>query len=67
MAGHGVALGLAPLVAQDLAQGKLIRPFAASLENVYGFWVVRRVLDDALLAVEAFCRWPCEEADTAAQ
>lgn len=64
VAGHGVALGLAPLVAQDLAQGKLIRPFAASLQNAYGFWMVRRQPDDAPLAVEAFCRWLRDEAET---
>lgn len=66
VAGHGVALGIAPLVAQDLAQGKLIRPFAASSENAYGFWMVRHQPDHAPLAVEAFCRWLREEAETSA-
>ncbi|WP_363800194.1 transcriptional regulator GcvA [Lysobacter firmicutimachus] len=62
VAGHGVALGLAPLVAEDLLRGRLVRPFALSLGNAYAFWIVRRPGADAHPAGEAFCRWLREEA-----
>jgi len=61
-AGHGVALGVAPLVADDLQRGRLARPFALSLDNAYAFWIVRRPGADAHPAVDAFCRWLRAEA-----
>jgi LysR family glycine cleavage system transcriptional activator len=62
VAGHGVALGLAPLVEEDLQHGRLIRPFAGEVENAYAFWVVRRKQSDANPAIDLFCRWLREEA-----
>lgn len=61
-AGHGVALGIAPLVEEDLRRGRLIKPFELSLANAYAFWIVRREDDDDNPATEAFCRWLHEEA-----
>jgi LysR family glycine cleavage system transcriptional activator len=61
VAGHGVALGVAPLVEEDLQRGRLVKPFEHSLENAYAFWVVRRDVADASPAVDAFCRWLREE------
>ncbi|MGO4260534.1 transcriptional regulator GcvA [Lysobacter sp. TAB13] len=63
IAGHGVALGVGPLVAEDLQRGRLIAPFDRVLANAYAFWIVRP-LDggDGNPAVEAFCRWLREEA-----
>jgi LysR family glycine cleavage system transcriptional activator len=62
IAGHGVALGLAPLVEEDLHRGRLIKPFDHSLANAYGFWIVRRHGDDTDAAIDAFCRWLRKEA-----
>ncbi|MCD9029163.1 transcriptional regulator GcvA [Luteimonas sp. BDR2-5] len=62
VAGHGVALGLAPLVEDDLRRGRLVRPFDRTLDNAYAFWIVRRHGADANPAVDAFCRWLRKEA-----
>lgn len=61
VAGHGVALGVAPLVAEDLRRGRLIRPFELSLANAHAFWIVRRRSDNNP-AVDAFCQWLRREA-----
>lgn len=63
VAGHGVALGVAPLVAEDVRLGRLMRPFAQSVPNAYAFWVVRKPGGEARPAVDAFCRWLRLEAD----
>lgn len=61
-AGHGVALGVAPLVEEDLQRGRLIRPFDHASDNAYAFWIVRRQRADANPASDAFCRWLRKEA-----
>lgn len=60
-AGHGVALGLAPLVEADIRDGRLARPFAGALDNAYAFWLVRRK-GERRPAVLSFCDWLKEEA-----
>jgi LysR family glycine cleavage system transcriptional activator len=62
IAGHGVALGLAPLVDEDLHRGRLTKPFDYSLANAYAFWIVRRHGADSHPAIDAFCRWLRTEA-----
>lgn len=62
VAGHGVALGVAPLVEEDLQRGRLVRPFKHSLPNAYAFWIVRRAGAQGHPAGEAFCRWLRKEA-----
>lgn len=62
IAGHGVALGVAPLVDEDLQRGRLTKPFDHSLDNTYAFWIVRRHRVDTNPAIEAFCRWLRKEA-----
>lgn len=62
VAGHGVALGVGPLVEEDLQRGRLAKPLDLSLANAYAFWIVRRHGDDSNPAVEAFCRWLRREA-----
>jgi LysR family glycine cleavage system transcriptional activator len=61
-AGHGVALGVAPLVEEDLQHGRLVKPFDRALNNAYAFWIVRGHDADTNPAVAAFCRWLREEA-----
>ena len=62
VAGHGIALGVAPLVEEDLQHGRLTKPFDHSLANTYAFWIVRRHGTDNHQAIDAFCRWLREEA-----
>lgn len=62
VAGHGVALGVAPLVQEDLQRNRLVRPFDLTLRNEYAFWMVRREGDDHAAAIEAFCGWLRKEA-----
>ena len=62
VAGHGIALGVAPLVEEDLQRGRLVKPFDHSLANAYAFWIVRRDGTDNHQAIDAFRRWLREEA-----
>ncbi|MEN5117900.1 transcriptional regulator GcvA [Luteimonas sp. TWI662] len=62
IAGHGVALGIGPLVADDLQQGRLVQPYAQASENAYAFWLVRRDTPVPTPAVDAFCQWLRDEA-----
>lgn len=61
LAGHGLALGLAPLVEQDLQSGRLVQPFNLVLDNGYAFWLLRRDAPQRNPAVEAFCQWLHDE------
>lgn len=62
IAGHGIALGVAPLVAEDLRRGRLVQPFGPALGNAYAFWMVHREGAGADPAVDAFRRWLRDEA-----
>lgn len=62
VAGHGVALGVGPLVEEDLQHGRLVRPSGLALDNAYAFWVVRGHRTDGNPAVDVFCRWLRAEA-----
>ncbi|WP_176693249.1 transcriptional regulator GcvA [Arenimonas terrae] len=57
VAGHGVALGVGPLVEEDLQRGRLVRPFGLAVENAYAFWIVRGPRAEGNPAVEILCRW----------
>lgn len=61
IAGHGVALGVAPLVEEDLRQGRLARPFDHVSDNAYAFWLILRDGMARNHAVEAFCQWLRDE------
>jgi LysR family glycine cleavage system transcriptional activator len=63
-AGHGVALGVAPLVEEDLEHGRLIKPFEHSHANAYAFWIVHRQGAETNPAIDAFCKWLRKEATT---
>jgi LysR family glycine cleavage system transcriptional activator len=62
VAGHGVALGVAPLVEDDLNRGRLARPFDQSLANDYAFWIVRQHGPRTSPVIDAFCQWLRREA-----
>jgi LysR family glycine cleavage system transcriptional activator len=57
IAGQGFALGLSPLVDDDLAAGRLVRPFAGELESAFGFWFVCREERLAEPKIAAFRDW----------
>jgi LysR family glycine cleavage system transcriptional activator len=62
VAGNGVALGRTTLVAEDLAAGRLVRPFGPELECSLAYHVVCRPqdVDDPLIV--AFREWLLIEA-----
>lgn len=62
VAGQGFALGLSPLVDDDLAAGRLARPFPIGIESAFSFWFVcrRERLADAKIA--AFRSWVLDQA-----
>lgn len=67
IAGHGIALGVAPLVEDDLRQGRLVKLFDHISENSYQFWLIRQEKTEPSTATKAFCQWLQEEisSDTA--
>jgi LysR family glycine cleavage system transcriptional activator len=62
LAGHGVALAPAPLVARDLAEGRLVKPLSLELDNPWAFWIVhpRQQLPDA--RIKALTGWLMQQA-----
>jgi LysR family glycine cleavage system transcriptional activator len=60
--GQGVALGRSVLVADDLATGRLVRPFATTLPLRYAYYVVhpKKLAQDSKVPV--FRRWLLAEA-----
>lgn len=62
IAGHGVALGVGPLVEDDIRNGRLARPFALELPNAYSFWIVCEPKKLHDVAIHAFISWLHEEA-----
>jgi LysR family glycine cleavage system transcriptional activator len=63
--GQGVALGRSVLVADDLAAGRLVRPFALALPLRFGYYVVHRTDLPRQSRVLLFRRWLLEEAGEA--
>lgn len=64
--GMGVALGRSVLVAEDLAAGRLVKPFDVSLPTRYGYYVVCPPTTADRPKITAFREWLLEEArDTA--
>jgi LysR family glycine cleavage system transcriptional activator len=62
IAGSGVALGRTTLVATDLAEGRLVRPFGDDLAYDFAYYIVHRPQADKAPAVAAFKTWLLEEA-----
>jgi LysR family glycine cleavage system transcriptional activator len=62
VAGHGVALALAPLVEEDLASGRLVRPFAFELRSSFSFWIVCARTRAHTAPIKAFRNWLLSEA-----
>jgi LysR family transcriptional regulator, glycine cleavage system transcriptional activator len=62
IAGHGVALALAPLVTEELASGRLVRPFDLELRSAFSFWIVCARARAHMPKIEAFRNWLLSEA-----
>jgi LysR family glycine cleavage system transcriptional activator len=62
VAGQGFALGLAPLVDDDLAAGRLVKPFDVEISSAFGFWFVCRKDRLHEPKIDAFRRWTFEQA-----
>ncbi|HSC01406.1 MAG TPA: transcriptional regulator GcvA [Burkholderiaceae bacterium] len=60
--GQGVALGRSVLVADDLATGRLVRPFNLTLPLKFGYYIVHPRKPAQAKAVAAFCHWLKTEA-----
>lgn len=60
--GQGVALGRTPLVADDLARGRLVKPFDISLPADYAYYVVCPVEAAERPKIVAFREWLLAEA-----
>ena len=60
--GQGVALGRTPLVADDLAKGRLVKPFDISLPADYAYYIVCPVESAERPKVVAFREWLLGEA-----
>ena len=60
--GYGVALGRTALVADLLAAGRLVRPFAQALPADYAYYLVMSEASAARPRVQAFVRWAQEQA-----
>jgi len=63
IAGNGVALGRTTLVAKDLAEGRLVRPFGEVLPCDFAYYIVHRQQCRAKPAIVAFKEWLLTEAE----
>lgn len=63
IAGHGVALGRSVLVEDDIAAGRLVRPFALSLPTEYAYYIVYPEASAERPKIVAFREWMLQERD----
>jgi LysR family glycine cleavage system transcriptional activator len=67
VAGRGVALGRSVIVADDLAAGRLVRPFGENVKVDFAFYFVCPPAALEVPKIKAFRRWIFEEAEQAAK
>lgn len=63
--GQGVALGLTPLVDDDLAAGNLVRPFEVAIPSSFSFWLVCKPERMNERKIAAFRAWIADEIGAA--
>lgn len=61
--GQGVALGRSLLVADDIATGRLVAPFAISLDASHAYWFVRPKNMAPTHAIDAIKTWLIDQFD----
>ena len=62
VAGHGVALGRLPMIAELLRDGKLVAPFPKKFESARGYYVIVAAHARGRADVDAFVAWLAAEA-----
>ena len=62
--GEGVALGRSQLVADDLASGRLVKPFEISVPSTWAYYIVSAPAHANRPKVKAFREWALEQAKT---
>jgi LysR family glycine cleavage system transcriptional activator len=62
IAGSGVALGRTTLVARDLAEGRLVRPFGDDLKFDFAYYIIHRPEAGQEPGIAAFKEWLLAEA-----
>lgn len=62
IAGQGLALGRLSLVADDLASGRLVRPFPQTCHTSYAYYIIRGGRDNANSRIDAVIEWLHTEA-----
>lgn len=62
LAGQGVAMGRTALVIDDLAAGRLVRPFELALPGGFAYWVVSPEATAERPKIRAFREWLLAEA-----
>ncbi|WP_272010413.1 transcriptional regulator GcvA [Roseovarius sp. ZX-A-9] len=55
--GLGIAIGYVELAEDDIASGRLVRPFAADVEHPWSYYIVTPVDDAASPQSFSFCEW----------
>jgi LysR family transcriptional regulator, glycine cleavage system transcriptional activator len=65
IAGNGVALGRTTLVARDLAEGRLIRPFGEDLAYDFAYYIIHRPQAGKEPGIAAFKEWLLGEVQLA--
>jgi len=61
--GMGLALGREPLVADALAEGRLVRPFPETVASEYAYWIVCPPEAMAVERLTALRDWSFEAAE----
>ncbi len=64
--GRGVAMGRLFLAADDIAAGRLVKPFAQQLVNDFSYWLVYPKASASKPRVAAFRDWLLTEAEQCA-
>jgi LysR family transcriptional regulator, glycine cleavage system transcriptional activator len=60
--GLGIAMGREPLIAADLASGRVVRASEVTVEIETGYWLAQPVGDDPRREIKAFRNWVLAEA-----
>jgi DNA-binding transcriptional LysR family regulator len=55
--GHGIGMARRLIVADDLRQGRLVRPFDIEVEDPYGYYLVWRPDSPRTRQIREFCEW----------
>jgi len=64
--GRGLALVPRMVIADDIAAGRLIQPFATGIPDIFAYWLVYATARATEAHIRAFARWVREEAQATA-